>query len=351
LLPVGERRPLVIDEVCGDVPWADGWGADASNRSRNGAGQLEMVQVVFVVLSAGAATALLFVSVVSALVVSRLLFCFAPLPILIAALGWTHWAGLAAAFVAAAGLGFVAPSLFLAVLPNGIGAWWLGYLALLARPGPQSDPAALEWYPVGRLVVWAALIATLLMVAVALQVGADIERFRADLRVLFERFLQAQSRKPDAEVLDVLVLAAPPMAAMFLTFTHLLNLWLAGRIVKVSGRLRRPWPDIAAMQLPGFTPWLLLAAIAGGFLPGLVGFACGVLAATLLMAYAVLGFAVLHAITRGMDSRGVVLAGVYAVVGIFHLPLLVMTLVGIAETLLDLRARIARSPGPPTMRT
>jgi hypothetical protein len=52
---------------------------------------------------------------------------------------------------------------------------------------------------------------------------------------------------------------------------------------------------------------------------------------------------VLHAITRGMDSRSFVLAGVYAVVGIFHLPLLVMTLVGIAETILDIRARIART--------
>ena len=308
-----------------------------------------MVQIIFVALIAGVATALLFVSVVSFSVLSFFLYCIAPLPIMIAALGWTHRAGLAAAFLAACGLGFVATPLFFAVLPIGAGAWWLGYLALLARPANDPDSDHLVWYPVGHLVVWAALLAALLIVAAILQAGADLDGFRAELKTWFERILRAQSQAPDADVLDVLVLAAPPMAAMFVTFTNLLNLWLAGRIVKVSGRLRRPWPDIAAMQLPGFTPLLLAGSLLGAFLPGLIGFAAGVLAASLLMAYAILGFAVLHAITRGMDSRGFVLAGVYAVVGIFHLPLLVMTLVGIAETMLDIRARIARTH--PTIRT
>jgi hypothetical protein len=308
-----------------------------------------MVQIIFVALIAGVATALLFVSVVSFSVLSFFLYCIAPLPIMIAALGWTHWAGLAAAFLAASGLGFVATPLFFAVLPIGAGAWWLGYLALLARPTNDPDPNHLVWYPVGHLVVWAALLAALLIVAAILQAGADLDGFRAELKTWFERILRAQSQAPDADVLDVLVLAAPPIAAMFVTFTNLLNLWLAGRIVKVSGRLRRPWPDIAAMQLPGFTPLLLAGSLLGAFLPGLIGFAAGVLAASLLMAYAILGFAVLHAITRGMDSRSFVLAGVYAVVGIFHLPLLVMTLVGIAETMLDIRARIARTH--PTIRT
>jgi hypothetical protein len=307
-----------------------------------------MVQIIFIALIAGAATALLFISVVSFSVLSFFLYCIAPLPIMIAALGWTHWAGLAAAFVAASSLGFVAAPLFFAVLPIGAGGWWLGYLALLARPANDPD-AHLLWYPVGHLVVWAALLAALLIVAAILQAGADLDGFRAELRTWFERILRAQSQAPDADVLDVLVLAAPPMAAMFVTFTNLLNLWLAGRIVKVSGRLRRPWPDIPAMQLPGFAPLLLAGSLVGAFLPGFIGFAAGVLAASLLMAYAILGFAVLHAITRGMDSRGFVLAGVYAVVGIFHLPLLVMTLVGIAETMLNIRARIARTH--PTIRT
>ncbi len=58
------------------------------------AGQLVMAQIVLVGLGAGAAAALLFASVTSGALVSIFLFYLAPLPILIAALGWSHWSGL-----------------------------------------------------------------------------------------------------------------------------------------------------------------------------------------------------------------------------------------------------------------
>ena len=47
-----------------------------------------MMQVVLIGLGAGAAAALLFASVASGSLISILLFYLAPLPILIAALGW-----------------------------------------------------------------------------------------------------------------------------------------------------------------------------------------------------------------------------------------------------------------------
>ena len=64
-----------------------------------------MMQIVLVGIGAGAAAALLFASVASGSMLATLLFYLAPLPILIAALGWSHWAALIAAAVAAAGLG------------------------------------------------------------------------------------------------------------------------------------------------------------------------------------------------------------------------------------------------------
>ncbi len=61
-----------------------------------------MVQVVLIGVGAGAATALLFASVASGSALSVPLFYLAPLPILIAAMGWSHWAALIAAVVASA---------------------------------------------------------------------------------------------------------------------------------------------------------------------------------------------------------------------------------------------------------
>jgi hypothetical protein len=99
-----------------------------------------MVQLVLIGISAGAATALLFASVASGSLISVLLFYLAPLPILIAALGWSHWAALVAAMFASAALATIfGPFLLLAFLFGiGLPAWWLGYLALL----PVRPPTA-----------------------------------------------------------------------------------------------------------------------------------------------------------------------------------------------------------------
>ena len=51
-------------------------------------------------------------------------------------------------------------------------------------------------------------------------------------------------------LVDFLVVAVPPAAAIVATVTSLVNLWLAARIVKISGRLQRPWPQLSAMTFP-----------------------------------------------------------------------------------------------------
>ena len=65
------------------------------------------------------------------------------------------------------------------------------------------------------------------------------------------------------------------------------------------------------------------------------------------MAYGVLGLAVLHAITQGINSRAFLLGGVYAAVIVFGWPMLALCLLGLVETAFDLRARLARRRGPP----
>jgi hypothetical protein len=102
------------------------------------------------------------------------------------------------------------------------------------------------------------------------------------------------------------------------------------------------------MQFPSYATLLTGAAIAGSFLPSLIGTAAGVLAASLLMAYAILGFAVLHNISRGVNSRMLLLGGAYAAVLVLGWPALLMMLLGLADTALDIRGRVARRRGPPT---
>jgi hypothetical protein len=304
-----------------------------------------MIQLVLVGLGAGAAAALLFASVASGSIAAVILFYLAPLPIAIAALGWGHLSGLIAAAVATTVIAILSGIFFIAVPVIAFGAWWLGYLALLGRPANNGGGGALEWYPVGRLVLWAALLGTLVVAAAVPNFGTDQESLQAALRKTYERIL------PDPALIDVLVVAVPPAAAVFSTITNLFNLWLAARIVRISGRLARPWPDLAALSLPPLSAGLLAAAIAGSFLPDLVGVLFGAFAASLLMAFAVLGFAVLHAITRGMGSRAIVLAGVYGLTIVFGWPVLAMSLLGLAEIVLNIRGRVARKRGPPSLRT
>jgi hypothetical protein len=304
-----------------------------------------MMQIVLIGLGAGAAATLLFASVVSGSLAAIFLFYLAPLPILLAALGWSHWAGLIAAASAAVTIGLLSGSFFISVSVIAFGAWWLGYLSLLARPVGNGGGEAVEWYPVGRLVLWCAIIGTLIVVAAIPNFGTDAQSLQAGLRRVYERILKDQA------VVDMLVIAVPPAAAVFSTVTNVFNLWLAGRIVKLSGRLRRPWPDISAMALPTSSMVALAAGIAGSFLPDLVGILAGVLAASLLMAFAMLGFAVLHAITRGLGSRIVLLTGAYAAAIVFFWPVLAVAMLGLAENALNIRAHVLSKRGPPTLRT
>jgi hypothetical protein len=312
-----------------------------------------MVQIVLVGLGAGAAAALLFASVVSGSFVAVFLFYLAPLPILIAALGWSHLAGLIAAASATAVIAIVSGAFLIVVPTIAFGAWWLGYLALLARP--STNDAALEWYPVGRLVLWAAVIGTLVVAAAMPHFGTDLESLQAALRKIYERLIAERllidRPAPEKSLIDLLVIAVPPAAAVFSTIINLVNLWLAARVVNISGRLTRPWPDIAALTLPPAASGLLAAAIAGSFLPDLFGVLASAFAASLLLVFAILGLAVMHVITRGMNGRTLVLAGTYAAAIVIGWPVLMMSVLGLVETLFNMRDRIARKRGPPTLPT
>jgi hypothetical protein len=320
-----------------------------------------MIQIGLIGIAAGAASALLFASIASGAWLSVALFYLAPLPIMIAALGWSHWAAMIAAASGAFALAAVFGSVFFFAFLAGAGlpAWWLGYLTMLARPASNGGaPATLEWYPSGRLVLWAAILAAMIVIVAIPNFGSDAASFHGGLRDALMHILRAETTAPAGasasvpgvsnvdRLVDFLVVAVPPAAAVVATVTGLLNLWLAARIVKFSGLLKRPWPQLSAMAFPKSMLGVLAGAMVVSFFGGLTGIVAGVLSASILMAYGVLGLAVLHAITRGR-SRDFLLSGTYAAVIVFGWPVLALCGLGLFEAAFDLRARVGRRRGPP----
>jgi hypothetical protein len=320
-----------------------------------------MIQIVTIGIGAGAAAALLFASVTSGSWLSIPLFYLAPLPIMIAGLGWSHWAAMTAALAGAIGLGAVFGTVFLLAFAAGAGfpAWWLGYLAMLARPVVASDAsgqgaASFEWYPPGRLVVWAAVLGVLVVIVAVPNFGIDADSFRAGLRDALNTIMRVnngtltRAGSNTERLLEILVNAIPPAAAVLATVTNLLNLWLAARVVKFSGRLARPWPQLSSMTFPPLMTAALGVAVVLSFLDGMLGIVGGIVAASLLLVYGVLGFAVLHAITQGMSARPFVLSITYAGVTLLGWPMLALCLLGLVDTAIGLRARVSARRGPPT---
>jgi hypothetical protein len=109
------------------------------------------------------------------------------------------------------------------------------------------------------------------------------------------------------------------------------------------------------MRFPSFAPAILGAAVAGSFLPDLLGIAVSALAASMMMAHVLLGLAVIHATTVGLSGRGFILGSVYGAIVVFswpiRWPLLLIALIGVSDALFDLRGQIARWRNPPVAPT
>ena len=274
----------------------------------------------------------------------------------------SHLAGAIAALTAAivVGVFFGFWFVFAFLVAIGIPAYLLSYLAMLARPVGNGS-GELEWYPVGRLVLAAALIAGGATAVSIAAFGFDVESYRNGLKAAFERVLRAQLGTPAGQPLELPGTkdtpgrahgSFDPDAARGRLLQHgarcSRTCGSAAASRAYSGRLSRPWPDISAMKFPAAAPLLLAGMIAATFAPGLIGLVAVFFAATLLLAYAVLGFAVIHGATRGMSARIIILVAAWLSVFVLGWPILLIALLGLADTFIDLRGRRSRG-GPPDL--
>jgi hypothetical protein len=314
-------------------------------------------------IGAGLVSALLTAVIVKATPLAAALYLLAPIPVLIVSLGWDHRSGLVAALVGGlaiaavlsplSGLGFAVVT----ALP----AWWLSYLSLLGRQGPDG---AMEWYPVGRLLAWVAATAALTIIASGLiATGGNYEAFHQNARDVSEAFVNAQFPQvgPDAltaetreQIVDAFARVTPFLSAQGFTSVLALYLWTAAKIVSLSKRLPRPWPPIPELSMPRSVGLVLLAALAMATFDGFVGVIGSALLGAFLMAFALQGLAAIHDRTRGKAARPFILTGLYLLVLLTQGILMVaLSVFGIADAVLGLRRRFAanRPKQPPTLST
>jgi hypothetical protein len=327
-----------------------------------------MPQYILMGLAGGFASAVLFMSATAGGTAGRILLYFlAPLPSFLAGLGWGSTSALVAALAASTATGVILGGVwpaFVFLISQGVPIVLLCHYALLSYSpavGPTDDDASaaatVEWYPVGRLIALAAIIAGSLSVLSLFLLGSDLEDVGKILRELIEKVfandLAALRDKPltpqeidSLSQLALYILPAASATTWLAGFT--LNLWLAGRITHASGRLIRPWPDIAAMTFPPGMLWGLGIALAFTFLldgyPKLIssGFA-----GALLFAYMLMGLAIIHHVTRGKPQRPFILWAVYFLLLLFNSWMAgVIALLAIAEPISPLRRALSAS-GPP----
>jgi hypothetical protein len=321
-----------------------------------------MIANLLIALAAGCASALMFASIISGALISLLLFYLAPLPLMVAALGWGPLGAAIGGIAAGTGLGaiFGLPYLMAFVVTVAVPAWWLGHLSLLGRPvttgassgnGADATAPLMEWYPVGRILIWTAGFAVLTTVAALLTLGTDGATISGTLRRGLLRMIgprDSVSTDGDIEpVIDALVTIAPAAAAIVAIMTLTLNLWLAAKITATSARLHRPWPDLRTAALPSMTLAALSLAIAFCFSGGLLGMIAQIVSAALLMAYALVGFAVLHTLTLALKRRALWLSGTYAIVLVIGWPIVAMVALGLADAIFGFRQRYLQGRPPP----
>ena len=299
---------------------------------------------------AGLTAALAFLAAGNGGITGFLLANFAPLPLMIAAMGWTVSTGLVASSLA---------TLSIFIVLDGQSAF--EFLSLVALPSvvlaalSQYQTKDGVFYPVGRLLAWIGWVGIFTTMIEIATWSADHGGYTAASSELAQNFIPVLQdifssgiKLPESiqidDVAGVFAQAVPFVSVIVSTLLLVANLWVAARTVQVSGRLHRPFPSLPEIvSLPRHCLVIFGLALSGIFIareiPSPALEVCsGMIAAGLLILFALQGMAVLHSITRAVPFRGVLLTFIYF--GILFLslwPLILAACLGFADSILSLR--------------
>jgi hypothetical protein len=305
-------------------------------------------------IAAGAASALLFAAVTSGGAFGTPLFFMSALPIAIVTVGWGTFAGIAAVLSGFIGLLTLVSwkaALLHALVIAGPMAFY-SYLVGLGRP-LDAEGKNFEWYPLGRVFMAMVLITAATIIAVGAIIGFDVQATAgevADMLVSMGQTsgeLGAPTREELLPALLIYMRLMPLALAMFWLVLTAFNLWLGSRVVRLSGRLKRTDDTIAeTLSLPLWMAGLFVVAALLASLDNSLGLVAGVVAGSVGMGFAMVGFAVLHVVVRGNPAAPLILGVTYGATFVLSIPLFPLAIAGILDGPLGLRARrLNKRPG------
>jgi len=255
----------------------------------------------------------------------------APLPIMVASIGFGWLAGLIAAVVGALAVGIVdlAPDSLAAfhldkvatggletivfAISFGIPSWLLAQLGVMPAAARRPDGKALlrpEEQRLGLVIAVAAGFAAVgaaLSVAIAADGHGSLHAFLEASANSVEPLLTQRSPLPRGADPHRIALAFVWTALAIMAAAELLlllmNLWVAARIAQMSGLLSAPWPDIpSGLRVPRPLAIVLAVALGLSFAGNQLGALGVIVSGALGMAFALQGLAVVHAVTRGKQG-------------------------------------------------
>lgn len=305
-----------------------------------------MNNILFAGLLAGLVSAILLVAGAQGGILALLPALTAPLPIVIVSIGWSAFSGGLASLIAAFTFGIYF-SAFGSFLPLFLAAFflyfapaaWFGYQILLAREDEQGQ---LEWYPVGQLLAWVALLGSLAGLSPLIPYGFNYEAFQEDFGALFrtafsESFADMTTTDQDLEAMAaVSARMAPAFLGVYWIIIMLVNLYLGSLIVRISGRLKRPWPSFIDTRLPIWAAYVFGGSLVVSFFSGFIGLAGIVFGLAFALALTLQGLVLFHFISRGHPLKVPLLVLVYVslfMFSFFHV------LAGLFDTSTNIRER------------
>ncbi|MEE9314942.1 MAG: DUF2232 domain-containing protein [Rhizobiaceae bacterium] len=299
----------------------------------------------------GLLAAVLFLGQITLGVMGSILSTFTAFPLFVSVLGFGTTAGLISGAVAALIVGIMfGPwgALVIALLTLGP-TLWVGHMAGLAR----DEDGEAEWFPISTILVRMAAISAVITIVMGYASGFTTEMAVEQINTYITQFIGAQSKAAQTAPMlsaDQITTQANSMARIIpiafpasIFLLLVINLLLGERFARKQGWVLRPKDDLpTAVGLPLIAVSVFIASIAAAiFITGPAGLVAKVVAGAFGAAFIVVGLATTHYMTRGLPGRGFMLGLTYAALLFTRIIAPILAVLGVAETLFQLRSRYA----------